>query len=192
MIETEVKILEINKGEILKKLKKLGAKGVYRGNVFTVQYDVKDKTLRIRKFSDKVVLTFKSKIKQNNSDGSGYKVMNEKEVVVDNFIQMKKILVAMGYRVKATTSKYRTSYETKDAHFDIDEINGIPVYMEIEGTTEIIDKYLSLLDVDKMKVKDWDTNQLLAYYRNKKDKKMPQKDRSNKSGRNNYRRKTRN
>lgn len=187
MIETEVKVLEINKGDILKKLKKLGAKGLYRGNIFTIQYDVKDKTLRLRKFSDKVVLTFKSKIRQNNPSVGGYKVRNEKEVVVDNFMQMKKILIAMGYRVKATTSKYRTSYETDDAHFDIDEINGIPVYMEIEGTTETIDKYLSLLGVDRMKVKDWDTNQLMNYYNNKSNK----RDKSNKPISNNYGRKVR-
>lgn len=160
MIETEVKILEINKRDITAQLIKLGAKKVFSGNVFSILYDVHDKTLRLRNMGGVITLTCKTKAKGEKK----YKVRNEKEVKVSNFTQMKKVLAALGYRIRSTQAKYRTSFETKNAHFDMDEIKGIPVYMEIEAEPRIIDNFVSRLGFDKSKVKPWNTDELIRHY----------------------------
>ena len=60
MKETEVKILEVNRAKIEKTLANLGAKKVFDGDIETMFFDFKEKTiikqknvLRLRKMQDK-------------------------------------------------------------------------------------------------------------------------------------------
>jgi predicted adenylyl cyclase CyaB len=172
MIETEVKILEINKTDIIKKLEGIGAKQIYHGKIFSVVYDINGAVLRIRRFLDSMALTYKSQV--NHKSGtclkkrSKYKAMDEIEVTLGDFTKARKIFNALGYKEKAANSKFRISYNTADAHFDLDKIKGIPIFMEIEAKPAVIKKYLKLFDIDNSKVKPWNTKNLLDYYNNKK------------------------
>ena len=100
MMEHEVKILEVNKVQIEKKLKKLGAKKIFSGllEIYYFDYPGKklmnnNKVLRLRKQGKKqTVLTFK--IKGNHKE---CKLMHELETEVSNFKEMYEILILLGF-----------------------------------------------------------------------------------------------
>jgi len=87
MIETEVEIIEIDKEKVISKLLSLGAKKVFEGELSSVYLDTENKTLqnnkrrlRLRKKGQKIVLTFKKRLKWDE-----VRTAEEKEVEVDNF-----------------------------------------------------------------------------------------------------------
>jgi len=174
MEEIEVKVIEIDKDLMIKKLIALGAKKVFEGNIDAISYDSDDNFLtsqdsfvRLRRKGDKVELTYKKKISQE-----GAKVMEEIETEVSNFDTMHKILLELRLLPASDYKKKRTSYQIGSTLFEIDEYEDIPPYMEIEAPSlEIINEFIEKLNIDKDKVKNWTGKQVMDHY-GKKDKFM--------------------
>ncbi|MFH1053087.1 MAG: CYTH domain-containing protein [Candidatus Woesearchaeota archaeon] len=167
MKEIEVKIIEIDKDEIIKKLLDLGAEKVFEGNIYAVHYDFKDNSLkigksfvRLRKRGDKSFLAYKKKISKDKA-----KVMEEIETEVSDFDDTHNILLSIGLIPYLDYNKKRTSYKFKKILFEIDEYEDIPPLLEIEApSVEIIDEMVKKLRLDKEKVKNWTGRDLYENY----------------------------
>ncbi|OGW26265.1 MAG: hypothetical protein A2X59_06925 [Nitrospirae bacterium GWC2_42_7] len=173
MREIEVKILEINRDDIEKKLVSFGAKKIFEGEMHALYYDSGDgsirknkDTLRIRKEGSRAVLAFK-----NHVENKEVKIREENEVEISDFNTMQKILGFMGFSVWLEMKKRRITYEYDGLHFEIDKYHGeyeyIPEFMEIEGMDiEKVYKYAEILGFIKEDCLPWDATQLAEYYKN--------------------------
>lgn len=164
-IEIEIKILEINKDEIIKKLEELWAELRFSGIISDVHFkfeDTKWAKLRIRKKQKdwkkpKFSYTIKRKLKSENgakiSDEIKWKIENMDEFFVDLEKFGLKYILEKDWNIDSIKEKWlqeildkkiiydrkkekhRTSYVFEDARFDIDEYDWIPVFMEIEANS---------------------------------------------------------
>ena len=164
MKEIEVKILEINKTQIERKLKSLGAKKVFDGDVYAIYFKNKNNTIRLRKKGNKSYLTVKLKLRSKKA-----KVREEHEIEVSDFEITKKILELLGLKKYINQKKHRTSYKIKDTIFEIDKYSGkysrIPAFLEIEGKkVNEIYKYAKLLGFKEEQCKPWTGKDLIEYY----------------------------
>jgi adenylate cyclase class 2 len=165
--EIEVKILEINVEEVEKKLKEMGAEKVFCGKVVSVYFDFKDKNLekegkilRLRQKGNRVVLTYKELISQDEA-----KIMDEDELPVNDFETMKKIFKGIGLLPLYEFDKHRTTYKLKQVHFEIDKYPNIPAFLEIESPDlDTIDKLVSELGFTKEQVNSYSIKDVLEYY----------------------------
>lgn len=164
-IEIEIKILEINKDEIIKKLEELWAELKFSGIISDVHFkfeDTKWAKLRIRKKQKdwkkpKFSYTIKRKLKSENgakiSDEIKWKIENMDEFFVDLEKFGLKYILEKDWNIDSIKEKWlqeildkkiiydrkkekhRTSYIFEDVRFDIDEYDWIPVFMEIEANS---------------------------------------------------------
>ena len=170
-MEIEVKILEINKDEVIRKLKAMGAEQTFDGEVESFFIDFPDRSivsagnvLRLRRLGVKYQLTFKGKHQKSFA-----KVREELEVEVSDISVMKKILLSIGLVEYRSLLKHRTSFKLGKIHFDIDTITGIPTFMEIESNSEeIIMEAIVALGFSAKDAKPWSYNELIDYYSTKK------------------------
>jgi len=168
MKEIEVKLLEIKKDEIIKKLEEMGAEKVSDGEMNVLIYDFPDERLtgngdlvRLRGYEGDSILAFKRKISKGST-----KIMAEYEVKIDNYENMKDILKELGLKILRDYSKHRTSYKLGDVHFDIDTIPGIPTFMEIEAPDEeTVKEFVVKLGFSLEDARPWTGKDLLKYYR---------------------------
>lgn len=151
MKEIELKFFNINKEEIIKKLKELGANIVYEGIIESLTFEndklsgvcSKKDYLRLRKCNNKSFLTYKSPCDCNNEC-----CREETEIIVDSFEKTKKILENIGLK-GFTDKRYRTHYELREIHFEIDTYEGLEPFLEIEAQTqEELERACKLLDLD--------------------------------------------
>ena len=126
--------------EITQKLVELGAKFVKE--VFEVNYqhrggemDERGATLRLRKIGDFTMLTYKEKVKGDNSA----KRKIEYETNVSDVDATENIIERLGYRLSAVYEKRRKYWQMGDVEVVLDELP-FGLYMEIEGTEEAIEK----------------------------------------------------
>ena len=167
MKEIEVKILEINVEEVERKLKKMGAEKVFEGEVISIYFDFSDKSLekegkilRLRQKGNKVILTYKELISQDEA-----KIMDEYELEVDDFSSMKKIFEGIGLSPLYEFKKKRITYELNQIHFEIDEYPGVPAFLEVEAPDLCtIDEIVSELGFSKEKVNSYSIKDVLEYY----------------------------
>lgn len=148
MKEIEIKILEINKEEIEKKLTELGAISSGRKHIVEKAFDFPDRKIqtlvelcRIRKFGDKIEFTYKHGV----DISAGIRSAEELEVEVSDFDTLEKILNRLGLSTYYYREKYRTSWQLYGAHIEIDECPHIPPFLEIEGAEDTIKKITGLL-----------------------------------------------
>jgi len=167
MIEIEVKILEVDVNEITQKLKKLGAKKVFDGEMDTCIFDYPDRSIwknnglfRLRKKGDCTELTFKKKAKTKI-----VKSAEELEVNVSDFETTRKIIKLLGLKEHTRVAKHRTSYSLKDAHFELDTYPGIPTFLEIETTSaKKIKEYVNMIGFTMKDTKAWSGRDVFKHY----------------------------
>ncbi len=168
MKEIEVKILEINKKYIEKKLKKLKAKKVYSGKLVSYFFDTttnslksKGIQLRLRVSNKDCILTVKRKISQKETKNS-----NEFEITVSSYKETKNILELLGFKLKYQLEKNRTSYVLKDVRFELDKPKEkVPLFLEIEAKNrKIIEKYVKLLGYKMSQTKNFTYRDVLRHY----------------------------
>jgi len=172
MKEIEVKILEINKKEVIKKLQKLGAKKVFEGEIEGIVYDTKDNrlhrnkiVLRLRKEGNEYVLATKQRLKMK----SKAKIREEIELRFDNFENMQIILKQLGFLPKYFNKKHRITFVLGKVRFDIDSYKKIPTFLEIEAHSEKeIEKAVKLLGYSPNQTNNWAYLDLINYYKNQK------------------------
>ena len=132
--EFEVRILDINKEDIMKKLEALGAEKIsefdYKRRVYNFNPPTDHKWIRLRTDGKKTTLTIK-KIESFSIDGT-----KEMEIEVSDFEETNKMLEEMGYKAHTYQENKRTRYMLDGVEFDIDSWPYIPTYLEIEGSSE--------------------------------------------------------
>lgn len=162
MKEIEVKILNVDKKAIEKKLISMGAKKVFEGDIHAIFFDFADqsirknkRTIRLRREGEKNVLTFKEPVPHNN-----LKIRQEYETEVEDFNMTKKILENIGLFEWLSLKKRRTSYKLTDARFEFDkhhdQYDFVPEFLEIESKDiRTVYKYVKLLGFKKEDCKPW-------------------------------------
>ena len=172
MKEIEVKIIEIDREKVEKKLRSLGATKTFDGNVETNFLDFPDRSitkannlLRLRRIGGKTELVFKKFLKSDSA-----KVREEYEVSISDFQKMCEILKLIGLISIQENRKHRTSYVLEPGvSVDIDkyvgEFSHIPEFMEIEcKNIKTIYRCAKLLGFDRQDCRPWTTPDLINYY----------------------------
>lgn len=175
--EIEVKILEINVKEVVKKLKALGAKKTFEGKIIAHYLDTKNddlwkqKTvLRVRQRGDITELTLKTKSKGVRED---IKQRNEFEVQVSDFEATKALFAELGFIERSfKEDKHRITYALGDTHFEIETSVGIPTYLEIEAPTfEKLEEAVTSLGYTMKNTVPWSTGEVRIHYGDRSIKK---------------------
>ena len=152
-VEYEAKFLDIDYKKTLAKLKAIGATKVHSRKMYQRKiYQLCDTNVkgycRVRDENGKVVLT--SKIYINP------KFPEEKELVINGtFEDGCKFFESLGLSTKAFQQTYREKWTHSLAHeITFDYIPGLPLYMEIDCTSEKnLNKLIEKLDLDKSKMR---------------------------------------
>lgn len=161
--EYEVRILEINHDEIVKKLESIGAE--FRFNVLQQRYvydlvpKQENKWIRLRTDGTKTTLTIKN-LESQTIDGT-----KELELIVDDFSKTNDFLEELGFKSHGFQQNKRTQYILDGVEIDLDRWPLIPEYMEIEGNTEEeVYNTLDKLGISKDKVVTLDVSSIYTYY----------------------------
>ncbi len=165
MREREIKVLNIDKNEIEKKLINIGAVLVKDENQINYRFDTDDgflkKTykgyLRIRIIKNnlsgetKNTMTFKRNIKRDS-----LRVNEEIDTDLSDWENAAKIIEILGYKRKRPGYKHRRSYMYQNILFEIDtwdEKTYSKPYLEIEvSTDEELEKAIILLNLDRSQI----------------------------------------
>ena len=165
MREREVKVLNIDKEEIEKKLTDLGAVLVKDEDQINYRFDSDDgflkKTykgyLRIRITKNNIsgetksTMTFKRSIKRDS-----LRVNEEIDTDLSDWESTSKIIELLGYKRKRPGYKHRKSYMYENIMFEIDtwdEETYPKPYLEIEVSSyEDLEKAITLLNLDRSQI----------------------------------------
>ena len=174
MREVEVKILDIDREALIKKLVELGAERVFDGEMRDVYYDydhggIGDNggLVRLRQQGDSVMLVFKTKKELGEA-----KVREEHETPVGSFEDAEKILSHLGLKPCEERHKNRTSYVKGEVHYEFDKYLGedsfVPEFLEIEAPNEeMLFAAVEELGFRKEDTKPWSTADVVEYYESK-------------------------
>lgn len=149
--EYEIRVLEVNKEEIIKKLEELGAtkKGEFEQKryVYDLKPVEKGKWIRLRTNGKKATLAYKD-IVSSTIDGT-----KEVEFEIEDFDKANEFLERIGFESRSYQENKRIQYVLNNVEIDIDSWPMIPTYMEIEGESEEeIINIKNILNVDESKV----------------------------------------
>lgn len=171
--EIEVVFLDIDKEELEKKLKSVGAEKVkdifYRHAAFDYpdyRLDKDNSWIRLRDDGGKIILAFKKRLGVTSQDGStNDEGMEEVEVVVDSYEETKLFLEKVGFIEKHEAEKKRSRWKKGTVVFDIDTWPSIPPFVEIEAESwEDIDEATKLLGFNPDERKICSVNQIYRLY----------------------------
>lgn len=163
--EYEVRVLEINKENLIKKLESLGAKKVadfdYKRRIYNFNPVTPYKWIRLRTDGKKTTLTVK-KLESLEIDGT-----KEMEIEVSSFDETNNMLNELGYKSHTYQENKRTRYILNNVELDIDSWPYIPTYLEIEGKDEkSVKDMIKLLEVDENKVTSIDVQGVFRTFYN--------------------------
>ena len=149
--EYEIRVLEVNKEKMIKRLEELGAEKIGEFNQKRYVYNTKpehpSRWIRLRTNGIITTLTYKD-VKKNTIDGT-----KELEFEVGDFETANEFLEIIGYKNKGYQENNRIQYKLNGIEIDIDTWPMIPTYMEIEAKAEEeVFEIIELLQVDKEKV----------------------------------------
>lgn len=176
MLEKEIKILEINKEEVINKLEALWAVKSFDWFIHDIYYDFIDwdcnklqdnkRLFRVRQKWEIHLYTIKRK---RNKICEGWekwlKVADEWENTITDVDSFKKVLEKYGMTQTREKKKHRTSYKLNEVEFDIDEYDSIPPLLEIEAKTKKeIKQYIKELWLENHIQKDFGSRKLFEYY----------------------------
>ena len=150
-VEHEVRVLEINKQKLIKKIKSLNGKfkGEYnqKRRIYDFNPKIHDKWIRLRTDGNKTTLAIKQ-VANRGIDGT-----KELEIDVSSFDDTNKILNELGYASYAFQENKRIRYVLNGVELDIDEWPMIPPHLEIEGKSdEEVNEMIRLLELNQEKV----------------------------------------
>jgi adenylate cyclase class 2 len=158
MLEKEIKILEINKSEIVEKLLEMGAEQTFEGFVHDVYYDFPDdapknkmeangRMFRLRQKGEEHIYTIKNKRREVSKD-EGVIAKDEHETPISNIESFAKVLEKYGMEKIREKKKHRVSYKLDGMEFDFDVYENIPEFLEIEGPDgDTIQAWVEKLDL---------------------------------------------
>jgi len=139
MKEVELKFLDINVEDVKGKLEKLGAELKYDTYIESYPfisdefhgYNSDKKYLRVRKVDDDVEITYK-----DPAITSDMTAREEINLRVDSYEEAIKLIEKLGFEKGEVFRKHRVHYELGSIHFELDTLDHIPTYLEIETETE--------------------------------------------------------
>lgn len=146
--EFEAKAVKVDKEEIRKKLKDLGANLVFEEKQYTrVTYklpiDLKGGWGRLRTDGDKTTLAIKQVVEKSVTG------TKEIEIEVSNFEDTRELLKMSGWEEKNYQENLRERWMINDVEFDIDTWPMIDPYLEIEAKDEeSVRAWFKKLDLD--------------------------------------------
>ncbi len=171
MNEIEVKILDVNVPNMVKKLEALGAKKVLDTIQEIIFFDnpknpfSKGEVLRLRKNGEVVELTYKKRKAKE-----GVKISDEREVNVSDFEMTRKILQGIGLKEIRQHTKHRISYHLPKISFELDTYPGIPTFLEIETEDEVLlREYVRKLGFTMEEAKPWNAKNVFKHYEKMED-----------------------
>ncbi|MCB9232563.1 MAG: class IV adenylate cyclase [Bacteroidia bacterium] len=171
MKEIEVKVLEIDRQEVEARLNALGAQKEFEAEFFAIVFDdatggikAAGNLLRLRREGESVTLTYKVNLGSATS-----KSMEEHEVTVSDFEEMRRILGAMGYREVLSHRKIRAQWRLPLGHAVIDryldKLACIPEFLELEASSETdLNVMLEQLGFRPEQALPWNTQNLMQFY----------------------------
>jgi len=171
MKEAEVKILEVNRREVERKLRSLGARKEGERDLHAIYFDFPDgllkergSTLRLRKEGKTSVLCFKGFI-----SNKGAKIREETETEVSDFDTIRKIIGSLGMTPWLETRKRRITYRLDGAAIEFDKYVGknrhIPEFIEIEAKSPAdIARIARVLGFSRKDFRIWSTVELIRHY----------------------------
>jgi adenylate cyclase class IV len=126
--EYEYRFNSYDKKTIITKLKELGAKyfGTFKFRVMVFVDSINsEKYIRVRDEGHRITMT----VKNNLTD----KFPEENEIIINDFDEGVKILLAVGCKKKYYYEKYREIWNVKNSEIIFDMNPGIPELMEVES-----------------------------------------------------------
>lgn len=161
--EYEVRVLEIDHDEMVKKLESLGAEFKFSTLQQRLVYDLKpkcdNKWIRLRTNGQTSTITIKD-VEAKTVDGT-----KELEIEVSDFDKANEILEVLGYHNRGFQQNKRTQYILDGVELDLDRWPLIPEYMEIEGPSEeAVYNCLDKLGIDKSEIVTLDVASIYTHY----------------------------
>lgn len=172
MKEIELKILNIDRSVLEKKLIDLGAEKTFDGDLKMYFFDDSSESirknkqcLRLRRYGNKVFLAFKQSLSRDK-----VKMATEYETEVIDFNATKSLLESLGYSVWVHMQKHRTTYTLDGLSFEFDkhhdQYSYVPEFLEIEGPRkEKIYRYVKLLGYKESDCKPWTIMDVVKEYK---------------------------
>ena len=145
--EIEVRLLDIDKEDLISKLEKNNAKFIGNWHQIRYVYDFNpkqdNKWIRLRTNGITTTLTIKE-VKDKSALGT-----KELEIEVSSIEDADKILEQLGYRKRSVQENKRIRYILNDVEIDIDTWPYLDTYVEFEGNSEEqIKEVLEILGLD--------------------------------------------
>jgi len=147
--EIELKFRVEDENDMIRRLGTIGAEKTNEGLEHNIVFDSDDRTfreqgflLRLRKFAGRNTLTFKRAVTKKD-----FKEAEEIQTGVENFGNMKEILLRIGFDVSWVYEKETTHFALGDILICIDKLP-FGTFMEIEGTKEGIISTAKKLGLD--------------------------------------------
>lgn len=167
MQEIELKILNIDRKKIIRKILSLGAKEGLEELIEERYYDTeagditnKKNMLRLREVGSKSELTYKDgKIK--NKD---FLIYEEIESLVGNFQAIDTILKKLGFKLIIERQKNRKSFLLNSLKVEIHQYPKIPAWLELEGEKEAIYNMLEKLGYEKSQTTSQTDSEIIDLY----------------------------
>lgn len=149
-IEKKYRLTEVQRQRVLRNLESSGA--IYQGEDFeenniyrNATMEASNSVLRLRKTSDKTVLTFKRRL-----DGAlAIKRQIEHETEVGDAGEMQKIIECLGFEKTLVYEKRRRTWTFRQVEIVVDELP-FGFYMEIEGNAAEIEEAETILDLKQL------------------------------------------
>lgn len=176
MLEKEIKILEIDKIEVEKKLLELWATKTFDWFIHDIYYDFHEgqslkmednkRLFRVRKKWEEHLYTIKRKRNKKKEWWEKWlKVADEGENIITNVESFTKVLEKYWMTKIREKMKHRTSYKIDNIEFDIDDYESIPTLIEIEAPTNLdIQNYIQKLWLENHIQKKFWSRKLYEYY----------------------------
>ena len=163
-MEYEVKVLEINPSLIRKKLISIGCKKIHnrqlmKRTMFSLCDSKTNGFVRVRDEGHRVTIT--CKLYKNKDFPSEYEV-----IVKDTYEKACNLVESLGLKKTSEHETFRERWSHPLAHeITIDDVPGIPTYMEIDCVNKKnLDELIRLMDVDKTKIETGGYNKQFEKY----------------------------
>ena len=150
MIEVESKYWSPGNSAVVAALSKLGAKKLSELTMEDVyfahpsrEFGKTDESVRLRKTEDGAELTYKGP----RMEAGTAKAREEITVKVADALSTQRILERVGFKEAYTLSKKRATYQLDKLRVDVDSVDGLGDFVELEVMTESPERVASLLEM---------------------------------------------
>lgn len=149
MIEVETKFRSPGNDKVEKSLARLGAEKVFSGTMEDIyfvhparDFGKTDEALRLRKMADGAELTYKGPRLASTSGKS----REEITLKVDDPLAAQRIVERLGFKEGPTVTKRRDSYIFDKLRIELDWVDGLGEFVELEALTESVERTRQLLE----------------------------------------------